>query len=56
MTAESHTAQNSSEPSAPAKLHFIPILRADLIAAMRDQGLSNDQVSDFQTLATFLGA
>ncbi|MFM9865008.1 MAG: TMEM143 family protein [Micropepsaceae bacterium] len=56
MTAESHTAENSVEPSAAAKLHFIPVLRADLIAAMRDQGLANDQVSDFQTLATFLGA
>jgi hypothetical protein len=37
-------------------MHFIPVLRADLIAALRDQGLSKDQANDFQTLALFLGA
>lgn len=53
MTAESHTAENSHVNS---KMHFIPVLRADLIAAALDQGLANDQVHDFKTLATFLGA
>ncbi len=56
MTAESHTAENSPSSAASAQLHFIPVLRADLIAAMSDQGLANDQVNDFQTLSTFLGA
>lgn len=53
MTAESHTAGNSP---ASQKLHFIPVLRADLISAMKEQGFASDQVNDFQTLATFLGA
>lgn len=56
MTAESHTAGNSHEPTVHSKMHFIPVLRADLIAAALDQGLANDQVHDFKTLATFLGA
>jgi hypothetical protein len=56
MTAESHTAENSPSQAAPLPTHFIPVLRADLIAAMLDQGLANDQVSDFHTLSTFLGA
>lgn len=56
MTAESHTTENSHEPTVHSKMHFIPVLRADLIAAASDQGLANDQVHDFKTLATFLGA
>jgi hypothetical protein len=57
MTAESNTAGKSVEqPAAPRQSHFIPVLRADLIAALRDQGLANDQMNDFQTLATFIGA
>src|SRR5512134_3523024 len=56
MTAESHTAPNSSALGAPPRMHYIPVLRADLIAAALEQGLSNDQVGDFRTLAMFLGA
>ena len=52
MTAESHTAPNSEAAAA----HFIPVLRADLVSALLDQGLANDQVGDFRTLTTFLGA
>lgn len=56
MTTASNTAEKS--PAAPArdKMHFIPVLRADLIAAALEQGLANDQVHDFKTLTTFLGA
>lgn len=56
MTAESNTAEISPSAGENSNMHFIPVLRADLIAAMRDQGLADDQVGDFQTLATFLGA
>ncbi len=56
MTAESHTAENSPAPAGPSDKHFIPILRADIVAAALEQGLADDQVGDFQTLATFLGA
>jgi hypothetical protein len=56
MTAESHTAPNSSALGTPSKMHYIPVLRADLIAAALEQGLADDQVGDFRTLAMFLGA
>ncbi len=55
MTAESHTAEKSIELTH-SRTHFIPVLRADLIAAALEQGLADDQVHDFKTLATFLGA
>jgi hypothetical protein len=56
MTAESHTAENSSGTAAHSKMHFIPVLRADVVAAALEQGLADDQVHDFKTLSTFLGA
>lgn len=41
---------------ADGSLHFIPVLKSDLIAALADQGLQKDQACDFRTLCSFVGA
>jgi hypothetical protein len=56
MTGAGNTAQNSAPEPGNGRHHHIPVLRADLIAALLEQGLAGDQVEDFRTLATFLGA
>ena len=55
MTAESHTLEISS-PESEAPMHFLPLLKADLIAALSTEGITKNEFADFHTLCAFLGA
>lgn len=56
MTAESHTAENSHRPAHGDPMHFVPVLKADLVAALANENIAKDQFADFHTLCTFIGA
>ena len=56
MTAQGNSDENSKETVSNPSAHFIPVVKADLIAALAEQGVQRDQLADFHTLCTFLGS
>jgi hypothetical protein len=56
MTEPSHTPQNSTGDTVPARAQFIPILKSDLISALSDSGIAREHLGDFTTLCAFLSA
>ncbi len=57
MTAADQTPEEErSAARADHRPQFVPVLKSDLVETLAEQGVAADQLSEFHTLCTFLGA
>jgi len=56
MTAADHIPEELAAARADHRPQFVPVLKSDLVATLAEQGIANDELTDFQTLCAFLGA